>query len=91
MMDGVSGVVRRIWDLLNIFTQRFERIDQQKCMSFSESKKKGKSMAHLNDIASTSNKVSDGCSEIQNEGCENVPMKTRWLLLKNLLEQPFRI
>lgn len=27
MMDGASGVVRRIWDLLNIFTQRFERID----------------------------------------------------------------
>lgn len=39
MMDGVSGVVRCIWDLLNVFTQSFERIDQQKCMGFSESKK----------------------------------------------------
>lgn len=27
MMDGVSGVVRCIWDLLNVFTQSFERID----------------------------------------------------------------
>jgi len=39
MMDGISGVVRCFGDLLNIFTQCFERTGKQKCMGFSESKK----------------------------------------------------